>query len=123
LGTTSAPHAKIGWDDDRRTAMSLAKVATVNAGRIDSDPDLLALMTAMGRRARAAARTLALTPTARKDEALTAMAQAVRAHPPDILAASAEDIAEAKASGATAAFIDRLRPTGETARWEKEERS
>jgi len=88
--------------------MSLAKVATVNAGRIDSDPDLLALMTAMGRRARAAARTLALTPTARKDEALTAMAQAVRAHAPDILAASAEDVAEAKASGATAAFIDRL---------------
>jgi glutamate-5-semialdehyde dehydrogenase len=88
--------------------MSLAKVATVNAGRADSDPDLSARMIEMGRRARAAARVLALAPTARKDKALAAMAQALRDRTPEILAASAEDLAEAKAAGATAAFIDRL---------------
>jgi glutamate-5-semialdehyde dehydrogenase len=88
--------------------MSLAKVATVNAGRADSDPDLTARMIEMGRRARAAARMLALAPTAQKDKALAAMAQALRDRTPEILAASAEDVAEAKAAGATAAFIDRL---------------
>ena len=36
------------------------------------------------------------------------MADAVRARKADILAANAEDVAEAKASGATDAFIDRL---------------
>ena len=36
------------------------------------------------------------------------MAQAVRAAKADILAANAEDIADAKSSGATSAFIDRL---------------
>ena len=50
-----------------------------------------------GRRARA----LALAPTAQKDEALAAMAAAIRARKADILAANAEDLAEAKASGAT----------------------
>jgi glutamate-5-semialdehyde dehydrogenase len=88
--------------------MSLAKVATVNAGRADSDPDLSARMIDMGRRARAAARVLALAPTAQKDQALAAMAQALRDRTAEIIAASAEDVAEAKAAGATAAFIDRL---------------
>jgi glutamate-5-semialdehyde dehydrogenase len=88
--------------------MSLAKVAPVNAGRGDSDPDLSRLMTEMGRQARAAARALALAPPAQKDAALAAMAQALRARKAEILAASAEDLAEARASGATAAFLDRL---------------
>jgi glutamate-5-semialdehyde dehydrogenase len=88
--------------------MSLAKVATVNAGRTDSDPDLTARMIEMGRRARTAARVLALAPAAQKDKALAAMVQALRDHTPEIIAASAEDVAEAKAAGATAAFIDRL---------------
>ena len=43
-----------------------------------------------------------------KDRALAAMAGAIRAHRSEILAANAEDIAEAKASGATSAFLDRL---------------
>src|SRR5215204_2991291 len=88
--------------------MSLAKVATVNAGRTDSDPDLTARMIEMGRRARTAARVLALAPAAQKDKALAAMVQALRDHTPEIIAASAEDVTEAKAAGATAAFIDRL---------------
>src|SRR5499426_3250281 len=88
--------------------MSLAKVATVNTGRADSDPDLTARMIEMGRRARTAARVLALAPTAQKDKALAAMAQALRDRTPEIIAASREDVAEAKAAGVTAAFLDRL---------------
>jgi glutamate-5-semialdehyde dehydrogenase len=65
-------------------------------------------MADIGRRAKAAARMLALSPTAQRDAALSAMAQAVRASAGGILAANAEDIAEAKASGATPAFVDRL---------------
>jgi glutamate-5-semialdehyde dehydrogenase len=87
-------------------AMSLAEAATVNARRVESDPDVAALMTDMGRRARAAARVLALAPSAQKDAALAAMAQALRDRRREILGANADDIADAKA--ATAAFIDRL---------------
>ena len=69
---------------------------------------IVAAMADIGRHAKAAARALALTPTAQRDKALAAMAQAVRASETAILAANAEDVAEAKASGATSAFIDRL---------------
>jgi|AmaraimetFIIA100_FD_contig_123_63908_length_2928_multi_9_in_0_out_0_3 glutamate-5-semialdehyde dehydrogenase len=66
------------------------------------------LMAEIGERARSAARVLALAPTAQKDRALAAMAAAIRARKAQILAANAEDMAEAKASGATSAFLDRL---------------
>jgi glutamate-5-semialdehyde dehydrogenase len=62
----------------------------------------------IGLRARAAARTLALSPSAQKDKALAAMAKALRAAAPQILAANAEDVDAAKSQGATAAFLDRL---------------
>jgi len=75
---------------------------------IEGTADIAALMHEIGARAKDAARVLALAPTAQKDRALAIMAQAVRAGERDILAANAEDIAEAKASGATAAFVDRL---------------
>jgi glutamate-5-semialdehyde dehydrogenase len=70
--------------------------------------DIGALMHAMGQRAKDAARALALAATAQKDAALAAMAQAIRRGKADILAANAQDVAEAKAAGATAAFLDRL---------------
>src|SRR5438270_743426 len=70
--------------------------------------DVAATLRALGTRARAAARTLALASTAQKDAALAAMANAVRAQSAAILATNAEDIADAKAGGANAAFIDRL---------------
>jgi glutamate-5-semialdehyde dehydrogenase len=70
--------------------------------------DIAGVMRGIGRRARAAARSLALAPSDQKDQALAAMAQAIRAAPQDILAANAEDIAEAKAAGAGEAFLDRL---------------
>ncbi len=79
---------------------------------IEGTGDIAGAMREIGRGAKAAARVLALCPTAAKDRALAAMAKAVRAHQPDILAANAEDIAEAKAAGATAAFIDRLKLDG-----------
>jgi glutamate-5-semialdehyde dehydrogenase len=66
------------------------------------------IMPEIGQRARSAARALALAPTAQKDKALAAMADAIRARKDQILAANAEDIAGAKTSGATAAFLDRL---------------
>jgi glutamate-5-semialdehyde dehydrogenase len=75
---------------------------------IEGTGDIAAAMAEIGRSARAAARTLALAPAAQKDEALGAMAGAVRAQSARILAANAEDVAEAKASGMTPAFLDRL---------------
>jgi glutamate-5-semialdehyde dehydrogenase len=70
--------------------------------------NIAALMRETAARAKSAARVLALAPTAQKDSALAAMAEAIRARQAQILAANAEDIAEAKAAGATAAFLDRL---------------
>jgi glutamate-5-semialdehyde dehydrogenase len=75
---------------------------TVEASELES------LMYDIGRRARAAAHVLALAPSAQKDAALAAMAKAVRRDEAAILLANAEDVAEAKATGATAAFVDRL---------------
>jgi len=70
--------------------------------------DIQATMCALGQQARAAARVLALAGTAQKNRALAAMAKCVRDDRATILAANAEDVAEAKASGATPAFLDRL---------------
>jgi glutamate-5-semialdehyde dehydrogenase len=70
--------------------------------------DIAGLMHAIGREAKSAARVLALAPTAQKDQALAAMAEALRRNKSNVLAANAKDVAEAKAAGATPAFIDRL---------------
>jgi len=67
-----------------------------------------AMMRETGQRAKSAARVLALTPAAQKDKALTGMAKAIRTRQAHILSANADDIAEAKAAGATPAFLDRL---------------
>jgi glutamate-5-semialdehyde dehydrogenase len=75
---------------------------------IDGNADLPALMNDLGSHARAAARVLSLAPSEQKNRALAAMERAIRANAIDILAANAEDVGEARGSGATAAFIDRL---------------
>ena len=75
---------------------------------IDGSGDIAAMMHAMGAQARAAARRLALAAPEQKDRALAAMARAVRAAVPAILAANSEDLAEARMAGATAAYLDRL---------------
>jgi glutamate-5-semialdehyde dehydrogenase len=72
------------------------------------EADTAAVMPEIGQRARKAARALALAPTAQKDKALAAIAGAIRQRKADILAANAEDLAEAKRNGANAAFVDRL---------------
>ena len=75
---------------------------------IEGSSDIAAAVGEIGRRARAAARALALAPADQKNRALGAMAAAVRAQTPLILAANAEDVAEARAAGVTGAFLDRL---------------
>lgn len=70
--------------------------------------DVAGLMLALGRRARAAARAVALAPANQRDAALLAMAEALRAHAHAILSANAQDLSEARAAGHNAAFIDRL---------------
>ncbi|MGE0562878.1 MAG: glutamate-5-semialdehyde dehydrogenase [Pseudolabrys sp.] len=75
---------------------------------VDPATDLAELMHDIGRRARAAARTLALAPTEQKDRALRAMATALRAQAPAVIAANREDVAEARGNGQTAAYLDRL---------------
>jgi len=59
------------------------------------------MMRETGQRAKSAARVLALTPAAQKDKALAGMAEAIRTRQAHILSANADDIAEAKAAGAT----------------------
>ncbi|WAJ26971.1 glutamate-5-semialdehyde dehydrogenase [Antarcticirhabdus aurantiaca] len=71
--------------------------------------DIHALMADLGARARAAARILATAPSAAKDAALRAMADAIEARSAGILAANAEDVARAEEAGMAASFIDRLR--------------
>lgn len=74
---------------------------------IDTD-DTAMLMARMGREARAAARKVALAPPEQKNAALLAMAAHIRAREAAILKANEEDLAEAKAKGQTAAYMDRL---------------
>jgi glutamate-5-semialdehyde dehydrogenase len=75
---------------------------------IDGNGDLPALLNELAVRARAAARVLSLAPPEQKDRALKAMERAIRGNAAAILAANAEDVADVRNSGATAAFIDRL---------------
>ena len=75
---------------------------------IEASGDVAAVMGDIGQRAKVAARRLALASTADKDRALAAMTEALRASCAAILAANAEDVAEAGAAGATSAFVDRL---------------
>jgi glutamate-5-semialdehyde dehydrogenase len=74
-----------------------------------AQPDIATVMQEIGRRARAAGRVVALAPTAAKNAALTAMADAILAATAPILAANAEDMADARAQGTSTAFLDRLR--------------
>jgi glutamate-5-semialdehyde dehydrogenase len=75
---------------------------------VDPSPGIEQIMLDLGQRARAASRRLALAPTRQKDAALAAIAKAIRIRSAAILAANAEDVAEAEREGVAAAFIDRL---------------
>jgi glutamate-5-semialdehyde dehydrogenase len=90
------------------SVLKTAGAMTAPLKSIEGTGDLAAAMAEIGRRARAAARILALAPAAQKDRALGAMAAAVRTHAARILTANAEDVDEARRGGATGAFVDRL---------------
>jgi len=66
-------------------------------------------MHTVGKQARAAAADLAQIPTASKNAALVAMAQAMDAARPALLAANVKDLENGKANGLSEAMLDRLR--------------
>ncbi len=80
-------------------------VAALQAG------DVAELMSAIGRRARAAARAIATASAQRKNDALEAMADALVASRQAILDANAIDMAAGSKSGLTDALLDRLKLT------------
>ena len=65
-------------------------------------------MKALAQKARAAARVLGVASTAQKNDALAQMAAALRASSAELCAQNALDVADAKAAGKNAAFVDRL---------------
>ncbi|MGQ7845351.1 glutamate-5-semialdehyde dehydrogenase [Granulosicoccus sp. 3-233] len=65
----------------------------------------------MGKAARAAAAALSVADTAQKNQALLAMADAIDAAAPTLLAANAQDLEAATAKGIDAALLDRLELT------------
>jgi glutamate-5-semialdehyde dehydrogenase len=90
------------------TLIGQESAMTASLKAVDGTADLPSLMAELVTRARAAARTLSLAPAEQKNRALDAMERAIRAEAAAILAANAEDVAEARAGGATSAFVDRL---------------
>jgi glutamate-5-semialdehyde dehydrogenase len=75
---------------------------------MNTDKKLEEIMTRLGQSARQAARQLASVTTADKNRALFAIAEALLASTPALLAANAVDLANARARGLDAAMIDRL---------------
>jgi glutamate-5-semialdehyde dehydrogenase len=93
----------------RTETTDFGKPDTVSIVDISSDKrGVAAIMATMGAYARAAAETLALTPTKQKDAGLLCAAMVVRANVDDILAANAKDLEAARAKGVTGALLDRL---------------
>ena len=90
--------------------VTAASHAAGDAARLEpaNEGDIAALMAGMGQRARAASRKVALASSTQRDAALLAMADAIRAASTRILAANALDVAEAKAAGQPASYLDRL---------------
>ncbi|HEV2557083.1 MAG TPA: glutamate-5-semialdehyde dehydrogenase [Microvirga sp.] len=87
--------------DDATPSVSRAGLGTEHA-------KTLALMDQLGREARRASRRLATASEAEKDVALRTAAAEIRGRAEPILAANREDVAEARAKGMAASFIDRL---------------
>ena len=79
---------------------------------LNAPADLRAVVHAMGASARAASRELARAPTAAKNRALEAAAEALVDREKTILAANARDVKAARSEGRDDAFIDRLTLTG-----------
>ncbi|MBD0414164.1 glutamate-5-semialdehyde dehydrogenase [Oryzicola mucosus] len=73
--------------------------------------DIAAVMAGIGRKARAAARPLAIADAERKNAALVAMAASIVRNEEAILAANAIDVANGEEAGLTGSFMDRLKLT------------
>ncbi len=84
--------------------MSIAEIAA----KPQAGAEVAEAMAEIGRRARRAARTLALASTETKNRALTAAAAALRDNAATILAENAKDVADMRQGGGSAAFVDRL---------------
>jgi glutamate-5-semialdehyde dehydrogenase len=82
--------------------MTLTQDAPAAASTLAAD------MLAMGRRARAAGRSLALAGPETRTRAIAGMASALRARSDEVLAANAADLADARARGMAPAMMDRL---------------
>ena len=82
--------------------------------RLDVSPesatsdDVAAQVLATARRAKAASRVLATATRSTKDAALHALADALIASTPEIVAANAEDLARGRANGTSPGLLDRL---------------
>jgi glutamate-5-semialdehyde dehydrogenase len=76
-----------------------------------SSEDTVALMADIGRRARAAARPLAVSSTKAKNNALLAMADAILRNEQAILEANAIDMSNGEEAGLSGSFMDRLKLT------------
>ncbi|WP_027166793.1 glutamate-5-semialdehyde dehydrogenase [Mesorhizobium sp. WSM3224] len=76
-----------------------------------SGEDTVALMADIGRRARAAARPLAVASTRAKNDALAAMADAILRNEQAILDANAVDMSNGEEAGLSGSFKDRLKLT------------
>ncbi|WP_422371786.1 glutamate-5-semialdehyde dehydrogenase [Hoeflea sp.] len=77
--------------------------------RTDTQTDIAELMAGIGRRAKAAARPLAIAGSERKNAALEAMASAIDAGRQSILEANRIDVEAAVESDMAASFVDRLK--------------
>jgi glutamate-5-semialdehyde dehydrogenase len=89
-------------------------MTNLNIPGLGTFTDLAQYMSEVGAAARAAARELARASTSAKNDALTAMAAAIRRDEATLLVANAEDVAAAKRAGRDAAFVDRLQLTPKT---------
>ena len=74
----------------------------------EEDMDIKEYMQSVGRQARTASRRLASATTAEKNNALLSLAAAIRREKAALLAANAEDLANARANGLEPAMLDRL---------------
>lgn len=90
------------------------KMTDTQHSALTKPQDIALMMRDIGVRARASARILARATTAQKNAALLAIADAIIAAAPQILAANARDTTRTTASGHDQAFIDRLTLTEES---------
>ncbi|NIR30044.1 MAG: glutamate-5-semialdehyde dehydrogenase [Gammaproteobacteria bacterium] len=94
-------------------ATAVSRGASVKpAGEAGVTADVEAYVLGLGERARSASRALARAPTAAKDRALLAVAEALTARRDELQTANAADVAAAREGGLAPALLDRLELTG-----------